>query len=328
MSTGKCRAVTWALRVPQADQGRCSPPFSPVLTGPKFLNHLIIAAKITVLIAFVSVDPAHARCILKINGTRMRAGLCATVAFSVIGLVDCGSVSNPSLPSLASPAPISAVAYAAPQVSPSVCTPPSLAHCYTEATLQSYIDRVIPMIAQFFRAKYRAMPEPPHYYFIAEGQRAQSSCQDEEGGYLDDANTYAYCRVDQNIYLGQAMMWHLYNEDGDAAPAVGLAHEWGHHVQSQVGVPAPTTNAESVNHENQADCVAGAWIQYADQQKWLEQEDVGSIARLVADIASAEGTSRTHGDLEERSDSLVLGLKGGLEACNSFYPANPIITTS
>lgn len=194
--------------------------------------------------------------------------------------------------------------------------------------MQSYIDRVLPMITQFFKAKYQAMSEPSHYYFITEGQYAQSACQDKKRSHIVGANAYAYCSIDHNIYLGQAMMWHLYNEDGDAAPAVALAHEWGHHVQSQVGVPMPTTNIESVNHENQADCIAGAWIQYANQQKWLEQHDVGSIARLLADIASAESASRTHGTLEERGASLSLGLKGGLEECNRFYSETPIITTS
>jgi hypothetical protein len=52
---------------------------------------------------------------------------------------------------------------------PSGCHPPSLANCYTEATMQSYIDKVLPMITQFFSTQYVAMPAPRRYYFIAEG---------------------------------------------------------------------------------------------------------------------------------------------------------------
>jgi predicted metalloprotease len=192
--------------------------------------------------------------------------------------------------------------------------------------MQGYIGRVLPMIVQFFRVKYKSMSEPSGYYFIPEGQVMQSACQDENGGHLVDANAYEYCPVDYNIYLGQAYMWHLYDKDGDAAPAVGLVHEWGHNVQLRAGVPEPANNLESVNHENQADCIAGAWIQYAYQQNWIEPEDVGSIARLIVDIASSE-PNRDHGNLQERSNSMLLGLESGLQACNSFYPATPIIVS-
>jgi Putative neutral zinc metallopeptidase len=127
--------------------------------------------------------------------------------------------------------------------------------------------------------------------------------------------------------MGQAMMWHLYSQDGDIAPAVGLAHEWGHNVQAQTGVPAPETNEESVNYENQADCIAGAWLRYADQpaQHWLESEDAPNVGLLIEDIASAENDpNRNHGDLQERAASMLRGIQGGLMACNDFYPNTPI----
>ncbi|MGH3830964.1 MAG: neutral zinc metallopeptidase [Pseudonocardiaceae bacterium] len=251
------------------------------------------------------------------TGKKIAAKVAATVAVS-------GSVFVLSATSAtASPAPASAVALAGPQAAPAGCRPPSLAHCYTEATMHSYIDRVLPMIVQFFRVKYKAMPEPSSYYFIPEGQQARSACQNQDGGPLD-ADTYAYCPVDHNVYLGQAAMWRFYHEDGDVAPAVGLAHEWGHNVQSRAGIPTPTTSVESVNYENQADCVAGAWIQYAGQRKWLEQEDFRSIVKFVQDIASAESPDRDHGDLTERGKAMSLGLKNGLGACNKFYPGTPI----
>jgi predicted metalloprotease len=204
------------------------------------------------------------------------------------------------------------------------CTPPSLAHCYNEATMRSYINRVLPMITQFFRSHYVAMSEPAGYIYIAEGQFATSECVNDSGSHVQDANSYAYCPLDQRIYLGQATIWKLYNDDGDAAPAVGLAHEWGHNVQHQTGVPEPTNDAETVDHENQADCIAGAWIQYAIQQGWFEREDVGSTVNLLRDISSAEGSDPTHGDLRQRATSMAMGLQGGLPACNNFYPSAPV----
>lgn len=248
------------------------------------------------------------------TGKKIAAKVAAVVAVS--GLVFVLPVTS------ATASPVSTVAHAKPQASSPGCRPPSLAHCYTEASMQNYIDRVIPMIVQFFRVKYKAMPEPSHYYFIADGRQARSAC-----GYLD-ANTYAYCPADHSVYLGQAFMWRLYNDDGDIAPAVALAHEWGHNIQSRVGVPRSMSNnhVENVRYENQADCVAGAWIQYAGQQRWLEREDIRSIDNLIRDIADAERADRDHGTLEERGNAMSLGTRDGLGACNRFYPATPIIT--
>jgi predicted metalloprotease len=207
-------------------------------------------------------------------------------------------------------------------VQPPGCNPPSLANCYTEATMQPYIDKVLPMIDQFFRTQYAAMPTPGRYYFVSVGQHLQGACR---GTITDQA--YEYCSSDHNVYLGQAAMWRYYSQDGDIAPAVGLAHEWGHNVQSQVGVPEPQTNDESINHENQADCIAGAWIQYAGQpaQNWLEAEDVPHVPDLVRAIASAEDDpNRDHGTLQQRASSMLRGMQGGLAACNDFYPDTPV----
>ena len=56
--------------------------------------------------------------------------------------------------------------------------------------------------------------------------------------------SYEYCPVDQAIYVGQDMLWEFYTRTGDAGPAVGLAHEFGHHIQSQLGVPLDQMAAE------------------------------------------------------------------------------------
>ncbi|HET9257157.1 MAG TPA: neutral zinc metallopeptidase [Pseudonocardiaceae bacterium] len=191
------------------------------------------------------------------------------------------------------------------------------------------MDQVIPLVTQFFRAKYTAMPEPAHYYYIAEGQQMETGCRDQNGkAGIADSTAYEYCPADYNIYLGQARLWQFYNDDGDAAPVVGLAHEWGHNVQARMGVQA-SGQTEVIRQENQADCIAGAWIQYANEQKWIEPEDVGSIAKLIRDIADAEADpARGHGTIAERGRSLSMGVTGGLAACNAFFPETPIYPTS
>ena len=66
-------------------------------------------------------------------------------------------------------------------------------------------------------------------------------------------------------------------------------------------------------------------MKYAGQQGWLEAEDVGTTERLIVTIASSENDpNRNHGDMDERASSMGRGFDGGLDACNSFYPSNPI----
>jgi hypothetical protein len=66
---------------------------------------------------------------------------------------------------------------------------------------------------------------------------------------------------------------------------------------------------------------------YASNQGWLEYpDDIGDVDGLLQVIADAEGPTRTHGDLSERTQSLLAGFQGGLPACNAFYPDTPVIT--
>ncbi|MBV9141567.1 MAG: neutral zinc metallopeptidase [Pseudonocardiales bacterium] len=225
--------------------------------------------------------------------------------------------------------PISVAALAEPQASPQDCKPHFVTHCYTKTNIQNYIDEVRPRIVEFFQASYHeAVPGPSDYRFIPEGPPMQSACTNKDGSriYLD-AKAYDYCPDDQKVYLGQVSMWDLYYNDGEIAPAVALAHEWGHDIQHRKGVREPKNPDESVRHENQADCVAGAWIAYADQRNWLKSEDVLTINKMLEDMARDEKVDRDHGTLEKRSKAMSLGIRRGLKACNEFDPTTPIIAS-
>ncbi|MGH3697965.1 MAG: neutral zinc metallopeptidase, partial [Pseudonocardiaceae bacterium] len=193
--------------------------------------------------------------------------------------------------------------------------------CYSEATMKDYRDRVLPDIAGFFKAKYKTVPEEPsENHFIEKGSPWPSRC-----GVLDD-RTLAYCLRDNNVYLGQVAMGELYDQVGDIAPAIAIVHEWGHNIQFRKGVPEPKNKEENVKSEQQADCVAGAWIQYVGQQGWLEPEDARTIDRLIEYLARAEPSNGDHGTPEGRRDAMLLGKGGGLSECNRFSPSTPIFT--
>jgi predicted metalloprotease len=205
----------------------------------------------------------------------------------------------------------------------------SLEDCYSYEQMQQFVDRVLPLIDGFFDRAYRQMPGPQNIYYIAEGDTGPEPCTDAEGNQASyDSGSYEYCPVNEAIYLGQAALWELYNVLGDAAAATGIAHEWGHHVQKRAGVETPDTQQGKIDHENQADCIAGAWVRDMTQRNVIEYpDDLEDIAGLLVTIASLEtNPNRTHGTLEERRDSFVLGQRGGLGACNGFFPDTPIIT--
>lgn len=75
-----------------------------------------------------------------------------------------------------------------------------------------------------------------------------------------------YCPADQRVYLDLSfysdMTGQLGAKGGDFAWAYVIAHEMGHHVQHELGLPQPHSNAGSVKVELQADCYAGVWAHH------------------------------------------------------------------
>lgn len=192
----------------------------------------------------------------------------------------------------------------------------SLEGAFQYETMDGYVDAVVPMIEGWIQATWPGMPLPQVIYVPA-GAAGQEGCLDIDGRPASyTAESYEYCPADNRVYVGQDTLWQFYTETGDAGPAVGLAHEFGHHVQTQLNVPPPRTTDQSIRFENQADCLAGAWTQYVDQQGNLEYpDDLEDIESLFPLIGSAEGPDRDHGTVGERHDAFEEGFKGGIAAC-------------
>jgi predicted metalloprotease len=254
--------------------------------------------------------------------------LLSVFAFAVlpVAAIACGPVASESsftesTPTADLPAEQPATAEAAPDPTATPipdAEPVSLEGAFSYNQMPQYLDAITPMIAQHFREQYADIPDPSLSY-IASGQATRSPC----GPLYSDA--YAYCAGSQTIYVGQDLLWAFYREAGDAAPAIALAHEWGHHVQYYRGVPYGRTAAESVDFENQADCLSGAWALYADEQGWLETEDdLADVETLMQFIGSAESSSRDHGTTEERADAFESAYEDGAQACNAFFPDDPV----
>jgi predicted metalloprotease len=241
--------------------------------------------------------------------TRVAALICSALLVVLATLASATSAqAQPPAPQQAAPQ------QAAP---PPGCT--SLEGCYGYADMQAFYDAIIQWIDEFSRATYADM-SAPGYVYVDAGTTVVSGCD-----VAMDSSAYAYCSLDDTVYVGQDQLWDFYTSLGDAAAAVGIAHEWGHHVQSVAGI-FPVDQAGAIAKENQADCIAGAWIGYVDAQGRLESDDVGDINAVLQVIAAAEDDGRDHGTLAERTAALQHGFDNGLAGCNAFFPAQPVLS--
>jgi predicted metalloprotease len=196
----------------------------------------------------------------------------------------------------------------------------SLEGAFTYETMDEYVEIVVPWITDWIEHTWPSM-RLPTVVFVEHGDSGRSGCVDVDGraARFDD-ESYFYCGPDETIYVGQDTVWLFYDETGDAGPAMGLAHEFGHHIQHQLRVPSPRTSEQSIDYENQADCLSGAWIGFMDGESTLgslePEDDLKDINKLMPMIASAEDDiDRDHGTLAERKAAFNAGYQRGVTAC-------------
>ena len=150
-----------------------------------------------------------------------------------------------------------------------------------------------------------------------------------------------YCPADQKVYLDLGFFDELQSRfgasGGDFAMAYVVAHEFGHHIQTTLGISGKVqelsqqdpgkANELSVRLELQADCLAGAWANSARSD--LEAGDIDealSAASAVGDDRIQEATTGrinkegwTHGSAEQRVAWFTTGYRSGnSDDCNTF----------
>jgi hypothetical protein len=171
-----------------------------------------------------------------------------------------------------------------------------------------------------------------------------SGAVDSACGFTQSATGPFYCPADQKVYLDLEFFDELHSRfgaSGDFAQAYVIAHEIGHHVQTQLGIIQKVTqlqarassadkNKLNVMLELQADCLAGMWAHQAQKQRDILEE--GDLEEGI-NAASAVGDDRiqkktqgyvvpdsfTHGSSAQRVSWFKRGFEqGNFQACDTF----------
>lgn len=161
-------------------------------------------------------------------------------------------------------------------------------------------------------------------------------------GQASSATGPFYCPLDQKAYVDLTFFNQLdkqFGAPGDFAQAYVLAHEYGHHIQQQLGIEKKVrdesqsnpgdANELSVRLELQADCFSGLWGRSVYQAGGLEDGDLEegiTAAEAVGDDRIQEKTqgridpeSFTHGTSEQRRSWFRKGFDSGeIQQCDTF----------
>ena len=139
-----------------------------------------------------------------------------------------------------------------------------------------------------------------------------------------EVETAFYCVLDETIYYSVAFRQIIDENIGDYGWVTVVAHEWGHHVQRQLGydlaiLPYQSGDVPPVALEQQADCLAGAYTDSAELSGWLDPGDIDEAILVTRISGDPPGTAvldpSAHGTGSARVAAFVEGYESGIGGC-------------
>ncbi len=156
-------------------------------------------------------------------------------------------------------------------------------------------------------------------------------------GQASSATGPFYCPSDRKVYLDLTFFNELsrrFGAPGDFAAAYVIAHELGHHVQTELGIEGrmrelqrddpSRANDFSVALELQADCFAGVWAHSTYQRGILDEGDIDEGLNAAAAVGDDRLGARspeqwTHGSSALRQKWFRQGFEAGdAGSCDTF----------
>ena len=183
-----------------------------------------------------------------------------------------------------------------------------------------------------FKASNIPFDRPVLHFYSQSGQSGCGAAQSAMGPF--------YCPSDEGIYIDTDFYKQMETElgaSGQFARLYVIAHEYGHHIQNELGTSdqvrqlqqrnSRQANQLSVRLELQADCYAGVWAaKNADKLEPGDMESGLNAAKSIGDDTLIAKSGRrpveeafTHGSSAQRMQWLKKGLETGNEdSCDTF----------
>ncbi len=126
-----------------------------------------------------------------------------------------------------------------------------------------------------------------------------------------------YCNLDNTIYFAPKGQLKDAEEHGPFFFTYTIAHEWGHHVQNQLGYMAENQNSNSSNSraiEDHADCLAGVWVRSYHKRGHLDRRAILegiNLTYAIGDHKPNDGRE-AYGTPEERVRWFLTGYTSGV----------------
>ena len=154
---------------------------------------------------------------------------------------------------------------------------------------------------------------PPQVITVPRGTKLfGGGCKGSNEGF-DVAGSY-YCPADHTIILDPVQLKTFIKAFGNSSVAYVVAHEFAHALQNALKI-----RLKAPNHELQADCLAGYFIQKGNKELGVTRENIlemSSVAYAIGD--------KTHGTGAQRAYALLSGM-GRVDADCSYSSIDKLV---